>query len=88
MQWSVSAMMDWYIDSGMNSGGWIAMTLMMGLFWGLFILGGVLIFRSLSGGRESRPRVDPLAILDERFARGELDPEEYATRKAALGGRG
>jgi uncharacterized membrane protein len=27
---------------------------------------------------------DALSILDERFARGEIDPQEYDTRKTAL----
>ncbi len=81
-------MMDWYGDSGMSSGGWVAMTLMMGLFWGFLILAAVLVFRSLGRGPEPQVRSDPMAILDERFARGEVDQEEYAARKAALGRKG
>ena len=29
---------------------------------------------------------DPMSILDERFARGELESEEYEARKAVLRG--
>ena len=81
-------MMDWYGDSGMSSGGWVAMTLMMGLFWGFLILAVVMVFRSLGRSPDAHPRSDPMAILDERFARGEVDQEEYAARKAALGRKG
>ncbi len=83
-------MMGWYND-GMGAGGWFVMLTAMSIFWGLVILAGVLIFRGGSsgggygnqGGSRGPSAID---ILDERFARGELDQEEYAARKAALRG--
>ena len=86
-------MMGWYDTGGIGAGGWIAMVTMMVLFWGLVIFAGVAIFR----GTTSRDRYDagpvdrtayrePLDILDERFARGELDDAEYQSRKAILAG--
>lgn len=38
------------------------------------------------GGATAPPRVpnDALRILDERFARGEIDAEEYTTRRTLL----
>lgn len=87
-------MMGWYNDGSMGAGGWIAMILMMSLFWGAVIFAGVMLFRGTSNGRGSREsgRVDgaavrnPMDILDERFARGEIENEEYEARKAALKG--
>jgi len=37
-----------------------------------------------SGDRSSMYGESPLAILDERYARGEIGDEEYARRKAEL----
>ncbi len=85
-------MMGWYNDGSMGTGGWIAMILMMSLFWGVVIFAGVMIFQGTSNVRGSREsgRVDegtcrnPMDILDERFARGELENEEYEARKGVL----
>ncbi|MBC7633502.1 MAG: SHOCT domain-containing protein [Flavobacterium sp.] len=75
----------------MGAGVWIAMILMMSLFWGAVIFAGIMIFRGTNNRsdresvRSDRPtHRDPVDILDERFARGELDNEEYEARKAAL----
>ncbi|WP_310529358.1 SHOCT domain-containing protein [Nocardioides sp.] len=85
-------MMGWYNNADMGAGGWIAMIVVMSLFWGAVIFAGVMLFRGTSTRRDSRgseridgatPR-DPLDILGERFARGELDAEEYEARKAVL----
>ncbi len=85
-------MMGWYDNGGMDTGNWIAMILMMSLFWGAVIFAGIMIFRGTTNSRGSREsdRVDgvtyrkPMDILDERFARGELENEEYEARKAVL----
>jgi putative membrane protein len=73
-------------NNGLGWGGWIVMTLAMVAFWSLVVFGVVAIFR---GDRESRsiqpPRgSDPQQILDERFARGEIDRDEYEARLHAL----
>lgn len=85
-------MMGWYNDGSMGAGGWVAMILMMSLFWGAVIFAGIMLFRGTTNSRGSREsdRVDgvtyrnPMDILDERFARGELENEEYEARKAVL----
>lgn len=85
-------MMGWYNDGSMGAGGWIAMILIMSLFWGAVIFAGVMLFRGTSnsrGDRNSAPtnqtaHRDPMDILNERFARGELENEEYEARKAVL----
>ncbi len=82
-------MMDWY-GTGMGTGSWFVMVTAMVIFWGLVIFAGVMIFRnggsrSLGGTRDGGTRDrDANQILDERFARGEVEREEYEARKAVL----
>lgn len=64
-------------------------SLMMVVFWGGIILVVVLAIRWLSGGSQhgnsGRPnRSDALEILRERFARGDIDKEEFEERKRLL----
>lgn len=84
-RWSeVSSMMGWY-GNGMGPWGWVLMVAAMSFFWGLVILAGIMIFRG--SGSSNRPQErGALQILDERFARGEVDREEYEARKAVLQG--
>lgn len=87
-------MMDWYDGNGMGAAGWLAMIAMMTVFWAIVIFAGVMIFRGIGRGggdddarpQERREFSDPLGILDERFARGELDREEYEAHKSVLHG--
>ena len=77
--------MMWWND-GLGWGGWIVMTLTMVAFWSLVVFGVIAIFR---GDRERRsvqpPREgDPQQILDERFALGEIDRDEYEARLDVL----
>lgn len=79
--------MMWWPDERMTGWGWAAMTISMVLFWGLLILGGVLLVRALyrpSGNTEAALRPTPEHVLAERFARGEIDEEEYRRRLDAL----
>lgn len=81
-------MMGWYGDGNWGWAGWLVMTLMMVAFWGLVVWGLVAIFRGTTGSEGDRSteggRRDPLKILDERFARGEIDADEYRSRKDVL----
>ena len=83
-------MMGWYDGSSMGWGGWIAMTLMMIAFWGLVIFAVVASVRggtSKSGGHDHIARSvqrDPMKTLDERYARGEIDSDEYLRRRSVL----
>lgn len=77
-------MMWWY--DGIGWGGWVVMTLIMVAFWSLVVFAVIAMFR---GDRDSRtyqgPRGDdPMQILDERFARGDIDSDEYHARQDAL----
>lgn len=63
--------------------------LMMIVFWGGIILLIVLLVRWIgpasSDGREGTSRRSrPLEILQERFARGEIDKQEYEERRKIL----
>ncbi|MFJ8113874.1 SHOCT domain-containing protein [Streptomyces sp. NPDC096132] len=63
---------------------WFVMSLGMIFFWALLIVLGVLLFRALSrsagfGSTKSPAPHGPAAeqLLAERFARGEIDEDEY-----------
>ena len=61
----------------------------MGLFWlvflGLLVAGVVLAIRGpFRGSGDRGDGRSALDILDERFARGEIDQEEYEARKRVL----
>ncbi len=43
----------------------------------------IFVFRSLADGRDSGAQ-RPLGILEERFARGEIDRDEFEERRQAL----
>ena len=68
-------------------GGWLAMAVMMLAFWGGLIVLVVWVLRSGASQQEVRRReLGPTAlqILDERFARGEIDRDEYESRRQTL----
>jgi putative membrane protein len=77
--------MMWYGD-GMGGWGYVLMTLSTVVFWAAIIAGGVALFRYLSrsqgGVREAR--VTPEQVLAERYARGEIDEDEYRRRLDTL----
>lgn len=84
-------MMYWYGNGGMSGWGWALATIGMVVFWGVLITAGVALFRYLSRSPQQPPATpgapqSPEAILAERFARGEIDENEYRDRLAALHG--
>jgi putative membrane protein len=67
--------------------GGLVMMLMMLLFWGLVIAGAVLGIRWLvRQGRDERSD-RALDVLRERYARGEIDKDEFDAKRRDLGGR-
>ena len=75
-------------DGGWGVGGWLAMSLMMVVVWGLPIALVVWAVRS-SFHRDQpsvtqQPRPDAEQVLAERFARGEIDEAEFAHRREVL----
>ena len=72
------------------------MMIMMIFFWAIIIIGAILIIRyftsghggsisSQSAGQITRER-DPLEILRERYANGEIETNEFEERKRTLEG--
>jgi putative membrane protein len=63
------------------------MSLMMLIFWG-GVAWVVVTLIQQTGTRPARdqpaPSADPLRILDERFARGEIDDDDYRRRRDVL----
>ena len=74
-------MMFWWGPYG-SGWGFVLMSVGMLLFWGLVILGVVVVVRYLAVTR--RQTADE--VLAGRLARGEIDEPEYRSRKAALRG--
>ena len=65
--------------------GWgIGMMLMMLLFWGLVIAGLVLAIRWLLDQGKHARAVTALEILKQRYAKGEIDKEEFEAKKRDL----
>ncbi|QLY34652.1 SHOCT domain-containing protein [Nocardia huaxiensis] len=76
----------WY-DHDMNGWGYAGMGLGMLLFWGLLIAGLIVLIRFAVADRDRTPRSEPPRaedVLAQRFARGEIDAQEYADRLATL----
>lgn len=70
---------------GWGTGGFGAVFMI--LFWGLIILGIAVLIKWLigqsSGGSNPREKT-ALNILQERYARGEIDRDEYEQKKRDL----
>jgi putative membrane protein len=80
--------MYWYGDH-ISGWGYALMTVGMVLFWGLIVVGVVALVRYLgrSGQQTAAPplvRPTPEQVLAERFARGEIDEDEYRQRLDTL----
>jgi len=68
---------------GWGAGGWLVMGFMMLIFWALVIGAVVWVAR----GRNQTPTQNSnyaRQILDDRFARGEIDADEYRQRREHL----
>ncbi len=82
--------MMWWNHAGWGAGDWLAMSLMMLVFWGLVIGLVIWLVRSIRSDRvtDHRPTDTPAQPADEvlaqRFARGEIDADEYTRRRALL----
>ncbi|MPZ79028.1 MAG: SHOCT domain-containing protein [Actinophytocola sp.] len=74
----------WHHDYGWGWLGAVTMIVTMVLLWGGLITVVIILLR-----RFNHPAGGPDAdkILDERFARGEIDEEELTKRRAALHNR-
>ncbi|MEV4133801.1 SHOCT domain-containing protein [Dactylosporangium sp. NPDC049742] len=79
-----------YWGNGMGGWGIVLMTVSNLLFWGLVIAGIVLLVRGVGRGGQvdtsSGQRSTPQQVLADRFARGEIDEDEYTRRLQVLSG--
>ena len=72
-------------------GGWWALAVMFGILL-LVVAAAAVLAVSLGRPRQQEPPAEQGAtgadrLLDERFARGEIDEQEYLHRRAVLRGR-
>lgn len=86
-------------DNGWSGADWVWMSVGMLGFWTLVVAGVVWLVRTVRTSadrsapgpdRQTRPGADSSnarAILDERYARGELDDEQYRTHRDLLNNR-
>jgi putative membrane protein len=77
-------------NGGWGPGAWFAMAFVMIVFWAIVVTAVVFAIRS---GRPHSPAdrqaagSDPERILAERFARGEIDADEYTRCRDLLKSR-
>ena len=74
---------------GMGAGGWVLMAMLMVVFWGGVVAVVLALFRHSVPGRINLPQTDApedpaLRVLEERFARGDIDADEYTKRRDIL----
>ena len=80
-------------------GTWLGMGLMMTVLTVLLVAAVVLVVRATTGSQQTNTSLTPgtqrdmprdseaQRVLDERFARGDIDEGEYVARRDLLGGR-
>ena len=79
-------------NGGWGAGNWLVMGFGMLVFWAFVVVLVLWAVRSSSSRAAPiertglPPRLTALAMLDERYARGESGDEEYRTRRATLTG--
>jgi putative membrane protein len=82
-------MMMYYYGPGMGSWMLVLMVLSNLVFWGLVAVGAVALVRFNRRARikgSAGPVVTANELLAQRFARGEIDEDEYAHRSRVLAG--
>ena len=85
-------MMDWHTGAW-SAGDWVAMSLMMAAFWGIIAALVVWVVHSLSNkpsptSSSQRQPASPDDVLADRFARGDINEDEFTSRRAVLHGTG
>ena len=75
-----------YYDGDWGAGDWLAMSAMMLVFWVSVIALVVWAARSFGSNHESSASrgAGPDDVLAERYARGEIDDEEFNRRRELL----
>lgn len=77
-------MMDGY---GMTTWGWIFMVVLWVAIIAIIVIVALRVLRPGDDRSPAAPRpVDALEVLDQRYARGEIDTDEYLLRRRTLAG--
>ena len=76
-------MMDWG-NNGWGAGDWVAMSALMIVFWAGLIALGVWVVRGRRSDRDLAPTDRADTLLAERFARGEINGEEFTRSRELL----
>ena len=73
-------------NDGMTWTGWLSMGVLTVAFWVLVVFAVAALFRSArpGPGQGAGADLDAARILDQRFARGEIDADEYHSRQDVL----
>jgi len=73
------------MTAGPGVGAWLLMVVIMLIFWGGLVAVGCAIYRSArTSGPPMLPSSDARRTLDERLARGEVEPEDYQRRRELI----
>jgi putative membrane protein len=78
--------MMWW-NNGWGGAAWFGFAMMHVLFWVLLIAGVVMLLRWGGGRRGPRPEAGrAIDIVRERYARGEIDKQEFEEKMQVLKG--
>jgi putative membrane protein len=73
-----------YPMMGYDGWGWVFMM----FFWAVIVVGVLLALRSMADSkRVDNPKVDPMDIIKERYAKGEVTKEQFLELKKDLSSR-
>ena len=80
-------MYEWHWEMHPMWWGWgIGMMAMMFLFWVIIIIGLIVGIRWLFGKSKEPKQDSAIEILRQRYARGEINKDEFEAKKKDLGG--
>jgi putative membrane protein len=79
--------MMYWADGSWGWGGWLVMVTLMIAFWGLLAWVAVALLRAAKdrpNQQDSSGNRSPEAVLADRFARGEIEEDDYRQRSDVL----